>query len=233
MVNDTIREDVMIVPLFHIKWDKILLITYQAIMTNTLHHLLNNSCIVFIEDICEKENVLIKIKPKRNTKYGDFRPSIKQNKAHIITVNNEENKYTFFLTIIHELAHAIVWNKYKRKAKPHGKEWKENYKKLILISIEKGFFAESLHQSLFHFAKNIKSSHNYNTELVKALNAFNTNKHEFLFISEIQKGALFVYENKIYIKGDKIRTRYKCRQKNTLKKYLFNQNASVKLFNPN
>jgi SprT-like family len=202
-------------------------------MTNVLNDFLEPDCILFVNAICEKERVLIKIKPKRASKYGDFRPSLRSNKSHIITVNQGENKDAFFLTLLHEIAHAIVWNKYGRKVKPHGKEWKEDYRILMLSSLEKGFFSEILYSSLIGFANNIKSSHNYNTELVKALNSLNKNDESFHLISEIEKGSRFLYRDKVYVKGDKIRTRYKCRQKNTLKEYLFNANASVTLFNPN
>ncbi len=202
-------------------------------MISALNDFLGQDCILFVNAICKKERVLIKIKPKRATKYGDFRPSLKSNTSHTVTVNQGENKDAFFLTLLHELAHAIVWNKYGRKVKPHGKEWKEDYRILMLDSLEKGYFSENLYPGLIGFANNIKSSHNYNTELVKALNSLNKNDDDFHLISEIEKGSRFIYRDKVYVKGDKIRTRYKCRQKNTLKEYLFNANASVTLFNPN
>ena len=68
----------------------------------------------------------------------------------------------------------------------------------------------------------------HETDLVKALNSYNIDKNDFILISEIEKGSRFTFRNNIYIKGDKIRTRYKCRKKNSLQTYLFNQNASVK-----
>ena len=84
-------------------------------------HLINQ----WISDI----NVNIKLSKPRKTKFGDFK--VINNKLYI-TINNNLNKYSFLITLIHELAHAFVYKKYQNNVKPHGYEWKQTYKLMML-----------------------------------------------------------------------------------------------------
>ena len=75
-------------------------------------------------------NFKLKIKKSRTTKYGDYRPPMK-NTNHQITINNDLNEYAFLITLIHEIAHLSNWEKHKSKVKPHGEEWKSEFKTLM------------------------------------------------------------------------------------------------------
>ncbi len=79
----------------------------------------------------ENSNVQLKITRNRHTKLGDYRPPIKH-KFHKISINYDLNKYNFLITLIHEFAHLNIWEQFKNRVKPHGKEWKEEYSKLLL-----------------------------------------------------------------------------------------------------
>ena len=76
--------------------------------------------IEFIEGILEKEKISIKIVNQRQTKHGDFRRL--SSGQYQITINNNLNPHQFLLTLIHEIAHHVTFQKYGR-VKPHGKEW--------------------------------------------------------------------------------------------------------------
>ena len=39
-------------------------------------------------------------------------------------MNNNLNKYSFLITITHEIAHMMIWEKHQNKVDPHGEEWK-------------------------------------------------------------------------------------------------------------
>ena len=62
--------------------------------------------------------VTVKILAPRKTKLGDFK--VRSNQMSI-TVNNNLNKYSFLITLTHELAHAFVFKKYQNRLKPHAK----------------------------------------------------------------------------------------------------------------
>ena len=64
--------------------------------------------------------VTVKILAPRKTKLGDFK--VRGNQMSI-TINNNLNKYSFLITLTHELAHAFVFKKYQNRIKPHAKSW--------------------------------------------------------------------------------------------------------------
>ena len=61
----------------------------------------------------------LKIKRERNTKLGDYR-SPQNGGNHIITVNHNLNKYSFLITLVHEIAHLVTFNAHKDRVLPHG-----------------------------------------------------------------------------------------------------------------
>ena len=67
---------------------------------------------------------------KRNTKHGDFRALPKG--GHQITVNEMPNPYRFLITTLHEIAHLIAFKDFGPRIKPHGKEWKHVFRKIML-----------------------------------------------------------------------------------------------------
>jgi hypothetical protein len=75
---------------------------------------------------------------------------------------------------------------------------------------------------------NPKASTDADVNLSLALKQFDklTNKS---FIFEIPIDTKFTHNNRVFIRGDKRRTRYECLELQTDKKYLFHQNAEVDL----
>ena len=57
-------------------------------------------------------HVKIEISKPSKTRLGVFIP--KQNGENIIRINQDLNRYSFLITIVHELAHASIWKKFAR-----------------------------------------------------------------------------------------------------------------------
>ena len=57
-------------------------------------------------------HVKIEISKPSKTRLGVFIP--KQNGENIIRINEDLNRYSFLITIVHELAHASIWKKFTR-----------------------------------------------------------------------------------------------------------------------
>ena len=53
-----------------------------------------------------------------------------QNGRHQIRIADDLYGVEFVETFIHEVAHATTWNLHKMKVKPHGPEWKAEYRRL-------------------------------------------------------------------------------------------------------
>ena len=88
------------------------------------------SSVEYVRGLISSENIIFKLKKSRRTKHGDF--SIKKNGLVIITINEDLNAYRFLITLIHEISHYFSVKNYGVNIKPHGVEWKNTFKKLLL-----------------------------------------------------------------------------------------------------
>jgi hypothetical protein len=131
------------------------------------------------------------------------------------------------LTLVHELAHLVTYDKGK-SVKPHGIEWKRNFQHLMLPFVNVAVFPNEILPFLAKYLINPKASTDADINLSLALKQYDalTSKS---FIFEIPIDAKFSHNNRIFIKGNKRRTRYECVEIQTDKKYLFHQNAEVDL----
>ena len=79
-------------------------------------------------NLIKANHVHLKIVNERQTRHGDYRKDAQG--YHLITVNANLNKYRFLMTLIHEIAHLVAFEKYGRYIKPHGNEWKHYFSKI-------------------------------------------------------------------------------------------------------
>ncbi len=170
-------------------------------------------------------DILIKFSKPRKTKIGDFKVV---NGGYIISINKDLNKYSFLITLVHELAHAYVYKEYKNTVQPHGIEWKQIFKDMLLNFITPDYFPEDILEVLSVYVINPKASTFSDYKLVAALRKYDKNKH--LILSELETGSVFYTlsaSEKIFIKGVKIRKRFECVEKKTNRKYLFHPFTEV------
>ena len=88
---------------------------------------------------------------------GDYRPPY-AGQGHRISINYDLNSYSFLVTTVHEFAHLLTWNEHKRKAKPHGAEWKANFKRMMRPFFEKEVFPISGHREMRHDSRELAST---------------------------------------------------------------------------
>src|SRR5919107_445470 len=70
--------------------------------------------------------VHLTVAKERKSILGDYRHRTKH-ESHRISVNGNLNKYSFLITLLHELAHLVTFQKHGNKVQSHGKEWKSMY----------------------------------------------------------------------------------------------------------
>lgn len=170
----------------------------------------------------------LKIKKERTSKHGDYRPPSSE-KNHQITVNKNLNKYAFLITLVHEIAHLSAWNKHKNKIKPHGEEWKYEFKTLMTPFVGQNIFPEDIKQTLSNYLKNPAASSCSDISLSRTLKKYDQKEGIFL-LEEIPVNSVFkIKPDRHFIKGEKIRKRFKCKEVHTRKEYLFNPLAEVAL----
>lgn len=167
-----------------------------------------------------------KIKKSRQTKLGDYRYAFKT-KKHTITINNDLNPYAFLVTYLHEVAHLITFEEHGRKVSPHGTEWKSNFVKVAKPMLNEQVFPAPVLNALLHYFKNPKASSCSDPALYNVLRQFD-GPSDLIPLSKIAPGSSFVFNDVIYRKLEKKRTRSVCLQLETNRKYLISEVAQVK-----
>lgn len=189
----------------------------------SLHQYIPEAAIEMVDYLIHKHRVNIKIVGQRQSKHGDFRRL--SNGKMQITVNNNLNPFQFLLTLVHEIAHHVTYQKFGR-VQPHGKEWKTIFQHLMLPFLQPTIYPSSILPLLANYLKNPKASTDADVKLSLALKQYSRETGKS-FIFELPKGSFFHFKNTIYQLGNKRRTRYECKNMNNNKVYLFNQNVEV------
>jgi hypothetical protein len=172
-------------------------------------------------------NVHLKIVNERKTRHGDYRRM--PNGAPQITVNANLNKYRFLITLVHEIAHLLAFEKFGRQIKPHGQEWKFTFRELMLPFIRPEIFPSGLLPVIAQHFRNPKASSDTDAKLSVALKSFDP-ENDKNYIFEIPFGGIFrIYNGKTFKKGERRIKRYECLEVDTGKVYLFQPNAEVEL----
>ena len=89
-----------------------------------------------------------------------------------IKISSSYTGVRYFLTLTHEIAHLLVWVKYglnRIDTKPHGKEWKNEYKSLVLRFLGKGYYSIEIESAILTHMINPPYSTKLHIELLKVL----------------------------------------------------------------
>jgi len=172
----------------------------------------------------------LKIKRSRSSKQGDYRPPVGK-QGHRISVNGDLNPYAFLITLIHELAHYFNWIRYQNRIKPHGVEWQQEFRLQLTPFLNDGCFPEDLTRVLrTHLAAATASSHG-DPHLRKVLLQYDRNPEKIL-LEDIPEGTVFYLNGKrIFQKGKRLRTRFKCLDLVKKRFYLISAIAEVEPVN--
>ena len=180
----------------------------------------------YVKELLKHLPLLFRLTQKRLSKHGDYRRRL--DGVHEISLNVTENPYRFLITLIHEIAHYIAFEKYGFRIKPHGNEWKSTYKQLMFPLLHPLVFPEDLLSKLALHFKNPKAATDTDFELVRVLNRYDSDP-EKTYIFELTEGDSFVLENgKKFIRGPKRRKRFECIEISTSKHYLVSPHAVIK-----
>ena len=189
----------------------------------SLESYLPNNTYELINQWLAKYNCELKISRPRKTKFGDYR--FIENRHHI-SINNDLNKYSFLITLTHEIAHMFVFEKYKNTVLPHGEELKITFQKLMLNFIP--IFPNDIQKAISHHLKNPKASTASDSKLFSILTNYDSKKH--LRISEIKDQTKFYTLDGIeFERMYKVRSRIKCKKIINDRIYLFNSNCKIVL----
>lgn len=174
--------------------------------------------------------VQLTVTRQRQTILGDYRHA-HAGLNHRISVNGNLNKYSFLITLLHELAHLFTYERYGHRVQSHGKEWKNEFGKILVQFLSKELFPEDIATTLSRSLHNPAASSCSDEHLLRVLKKYDPVKEGHLMVEQIPLNALFkIKGNRIFKKGEKIRKRYKCLELATKKWYLFSGVHEVEIF---
>ena len=158
---------------------------------------------------------------ERKNILGNYRNKV-FDKNHRISINGNLNKYSFLITLLHELAHLLAYENYGRRIQPHGKEWKTEYTKILLQFLPQKIFPTDVEKVLQQELKNPAASTCAEPALTRVLRQYDKKKEGYFFIEDIPEGSCFkLSSGSIFKKGERLRKRFKCMELSTGKQYLF------------
>jgi len=174
--------------------------------------------------VCE-----FKVSRNRNSKFGDYRHPF-GGQGHRISVNYDLNPYAFLVTTVHEFAHLHTWNEHKNKVKPHGTEWKANFKRMMQPFFEMDVFPSDVKHAIVNYLNNPAASSCSDLNLYRSLRKYDAPKPDHLTVEKLPPHALFkIKDGRIFRKQERVRKRYKCIEISSKRIYLFSPVAEVQL----
>ena len=165
--------------------------------------------------------VHLTITKSRQSILGDYRHA-HADKTHRISVNGNLNKYAFLITLLHELAHLFTYEQFGHRVMAHGKEWKNEFSKILARFLLQKVFPADIEKALLQTLQNPAASSCGDEKLLRVLHNYDEKKQGVHLIEQLTEGSLFkIKGNRIFKKGEQVRKRYKCVEVKTGKMYLF------------
>ncbi len=196
-------------------------------MEHRLEDFLPPAAVEPVNQLLSDIEVRIKVVNLRVSRHGDYKKLA--NGEHVISLNATHNPYRFLITLIHELAHLLAYERYGKKIKPHGREWKITFQHLMLPYLRPDIFPLDLLPLLAKHFKNPKASSSTDAALAIALQKYDPPSDK-VAVFEIPVGAEFeLYNGRKFTRGRQRTKRIECIESGTGRLYLFQPNAEVVL----
>src|SRR5688572_24517398 len=179
------------------------------------------SAAALILDYLGHYKVHLTITRERKSVLGDYRHATSYH-AHRISINGNLNKYSFLITLIHELAHLVTFIQFRHRVEPHGKEWKKIYALLLKDFLSPSIFPVDLLHALKQSMHDLPASSCSDEKLMRVLRNYDIRENGLVLVEQIDEGKVFdAGKGKMFKKGKKLRKRYQCVEVATGKLYLF------------
>jgi hypothetical protein len=190
---------------------------------------LPQQCVPVIAQWIVEYDFKLKITRERSSRLGDY-TAPRGSSNHLITINHNLNRYAFFITLVHEVAHLVTYNQHKNSVTPHGREWKQNFQVLMQPFLSTEIFPVEVFAALRRYMNNPAASSCSDTQLLKTLKLHDQGNGT-VFLEYLPAGSIFLYNgSRIFQKGERVRKRFKCTEIKSGNIYLFNPLAEVELF---
>ena len=165
---------------------------------------------------------------ERKSILGDYRHATHE-RNHRISVNGNLNTYSFLITLVHELAHLLTFQRWGNRVQSHGKEWKTIFAFLLKDFLTANIFPEDIRLQLQQSMHDLPASSCADDDLIRILRRYDQNQDNMVLVEQIPEGNCFALDDgRIFRKGKKLRKRYQCFDVMTKQEYLFSPVYEVK-----
>lgn len=159
---------------------------------------------------------------ERKSVLGDYRNPVPSEPYHRISINATLNPYSFLITLLHELAHLLTFVHFQHSVSPHGKEWKTQFRHVLIPFIGKKLFPADVEKALLAYIHDPAASTCTDPRLFKALYKYDKKEEGQKLVDDIEPNKYFMTDDgTVYQKLEKIRTRTRCRNMQNNRIYLF------------
>ena len=177
-------------------------------------------------------SIHLKITRERHSKFGDYRLPSPKHPDHCISVNGCLEPCAFLLVLIHELAHMLTFIDHGRRVKPHGVEWQEHYRWLIMCFVEKDCFPSDVSSLLRTYTSTLPLSKKLEREIDRKLKiqpSIIGDSDNYLTLDTLPSGTRFRLkgQDRVFESIEKLRTRWKCIDISTGRLYTVSAAAPV------
>ena len=173
--------------------------------------------------------VQLTITRKRQSILGDYRHA-HNGLGHRISVNGNLNKYSFLITLLHELAHLFTYERFGHRVASHGQEWKTEFSKILVRFLQNKCFPPDIENTLLQTLKSPAASSCGDENLLRVLRNYDAKKDGHFLVEQLSVGDIFrIKDGQLFQRGEKVRKRYKCVDCKSGRLFLFSGVYEVEL----
>ena len=195
---------------------------------HTLEQFLPANSFGLVAEYLNRYKVHLTITRQRLSVLGDYRNAV-HGKNHRITINGNLNSFAFLIKLLHELAHLLAFEQFGNRIYAHGSEWKQVYSRLLDDFVRIKIFPDDIRAALLQSMKNPAASSCAEEGLTRVLRKYDKAGTNACLLEELPRGSFFkTHDGRIFQKGEKLRKRFRCSEKDTGAIYLFSPLYEVK-----
>lgn len=173
----------------------------------------------------ETHRIQFSISQPRKSIYGNY---FFKNGTHHISVNGNLNPEAFLVTFLHEVAHLLVRVHNQKRTLPHGTEWKNEFRNVLMPMLKSEVFSKEVANALILHLDSPRASSCSDPILHGVLMKNQPDGHELDHVSNLVSGSYFDFDGRLFQRMNRVRTRFDCIEIPSGKTYRFSESALVK-----
>jgi hypothetical protein len=197
-----------------------IILTMMADYRDLLKRYIPEQSVDSVEGWLKNYSIRLRLRSSRRSRMGSYHPP-HNGHSHYISVNQDLHSYAFLIILVHEIAHAVTWDRYQNRVKPHGNEWKNTFRTFMQPLLDKALFPDDIAFALKNYLNKTYASTVTDPFLTRVLQKYQN--EGMTLLEDLPLHALFrVHDGRTFKKLEKVRKRYRCLCLKSKRLYLFN-----------